>query len=110
MKKDAWYLRPILWASKTIENEFGNPDHIRATGFLFSLLISYTVVYFNFDSWYKIAVLCILVVGLMVLYKLVSASDIIEFKNGLEITKKEKTTEIEKVEKTIETTETKTLE
>jgi len=90
------FLKLIYWISRTVEDETGTPDHTRATGFLFSFLIGYMVIYYNFNSWYKVAVFGIVVVGVMVLYKLVSAVNIIEFKNGFKKYEKKDTENIEK--------------
>ena len=72
----------IKWLQKTFEDDKGEPDHKRITGFAFCVLIAYMVFFDKIDSFIKLYAFLGLIVAVLILYGIVKSQDIIEFKNG----------------------------
>lgn len=74
----------MKWILKTFEDDKGNPDHVRLTGFYFCILIGYIVGFNPPKTWIDFATFSSLLVAIGVLYKLVNVKDIIAFKTGVQ--------------------------
>ena len=72
----------MKWLAKTFQDERGNPDHKRITGFAFCVLIAYMVLCDKLNSFIQLYAFIALIVAVLVLYQIVKAQDIIEFKQG----------------------------
>lgn len=72
----------MKWLLKTFEDDLGNPDHKRITGFAFCVLIGYMVLFNKIDSFIKLYAFLALIVAVLVLYGIVKSQDIITFKQG----------------------------
>lgn len=72
----------INWILKTFEDDLGNPDHKRLTGFAFCALIAFMVVTDKINTHLKLYAFLALIVAVLVLYGIVKSQDIIQFKNG----------------------------
>ena len=72
----------IKWLSKTFEDEKGNPDHKRITGFAFCVLIAFMVFTDKINTTIQLYAFIALIVAVLVLYQIVKAQDIVEFRQG----------------------------
>lgn len=72
----------MKWILKTFEDDLGNPDHKRITGFAFCALIAFMVLFDKIDSFIKLYAFLAMIVAVLVLYGIVKSQDVIQFKNG----------------------------